>query len=87
MGVSDRLWGQAIVAIYSPTEAKIEAASIKAALQNCLSRFKHPKRWIAVESLPRNAEGKINRASLRAWVVDHYPALADSLPHTETASE
>ncbi|MGC8712307.1 MAG: AMP-binding enzyme, partial [Leptodesmis sp.] len=85
MGVSDRLWGQAITAFYSPIEPDLSIASLKAALQTRLSKFKHPKYWIAMTSLPRNAQGKINQAHLRAWVADHCPALADH--HcTETTS-
>jgi O-succinylbenzoic acid--CoA ligase len=85
MGVSDRLWGQAITAFYSPIEPDLSISSLKAALQTRLSKFKHPKHWIAMASLPRNAQGKINQAHLRAWVADHCPALADH--HcTETTS-
>ena len=29
-----------------------------------LSHYKHPKRWLALGTLPRNAQGKINRAAL-----------------------
>ncbi|MGQ9869886.1 2-succinylbenzoate--CoA ligase [Leptodesmis sp.] len=85
MGVSDRHWGQAITAFYSPLDPDLQIDSLKAALQTRLSKFKHPKHWIAMASLPRNAQGKINQAHLRAWVADHYPALADH-QCTETAS-
>lgn len=29
-----------------------------------LSHYKHPKRWIALDKLPRNAQGKLNRSAL-----------------------
>ena len=31
-----------------------------------LATFKHPKAWIVVDELPRNAMGKVQRATLRA---------------------
>ncbi len=33
-----------------------------------LSRYKHPKQWIAVNHLPRNAQGKLNQAALLAQI-------------------
>ena len=33
-----------------------------------LSRYKHPKYWLALKSLPRNAQGKINRQVLNAQI-------------------
>jgi O-succinylbenzoic acid--CoA ligase len=86
MGVADRVWGQAITAFYTPVDPTLQVAFLKAALQSRLSKFKQPKHWVAMASLPRNAQGKINRAFLRAWVADHFPSQADH-PHTETTSE
>ena len=33
---------------------------------NQLSSYKHPKHWIPVEQIPRNAQGKVNRQQLRS---------------------
>ncbi|MEX0270073.1 2-succinylbenzoate--CoA ligase [Leptolyngbyaceae cyanobacterium UHCC 1019] len=74
IGVSDRHWGEAIAAIYVPTAANLTVATLKSALENRLSKFKLPKHWIAVEQLPRNAQGKLNRQELRRLV-----------PHTDLA--
>ena len=35
-----------------------------------LARFKHPKRWLFVDELPRNAMGKVLKAELRARYAD-----------------
>lgn len=86
IGVSDRLWGEAVTAIYVPCEGlgpesqegegrqettQWGEKSIKAALREMLNRIKHPKYWIAVAALPRNAQGKINRVELGAIASKH----------------
>lgn len=68
IGVDDREWGQAITAIYVPIETAITATDLKTALDGNLSRFKHPKHWLAVEQLPRNAQGKLNRLQVQQLV-------------------
>jgi O-succinylbenzoic acid--CoA ligase len=68
IGISDRQWGQAIIALYIPITANLTAETLKAALSNRLSKFKLPKQWIAVNQLPRNAQGKLNRQKLQRWV-------------------
>lgn len=70
VGLSDRHWGQIITAVYIPKSSAISAASLRLALTDRLSKFKQPKYWIAVESLPRNAQGKINREQLYQIAVD-----------------
>ena len=35
-----------------------------------IARFKHPKRFVTVEQLPRNAMGKVLKAELRARYAD-----------------
>jgi o-succinylbenzoate---CoA ligase len=37
---------------------------LKGALENRLSRYKHPKQWLSVDEIPRNAQGKVNRLRL-----------------------
>jgi O-succinylbenzoic acid--CoA ligase len=69
VGMPDRYWGEVIVAIYRPqngTEVKaIAPETWRFLLSRTLAKFKHPKYWIAVEQLPRNAQGKINREQLK----------------------
>ena len=67
IGVGDRHWGQAVSALYVPS-AGTSPEQIQAALETTLSKFKRPKQWIAVETLPRNAQGKIDRAQLKLLI-------------------
>lgn len=64
-GVPDQHWGQAVTAIYVPSYSTITTAAIKAALKDRLSKFKQPKHWLSVESIPRNPQGKVNQEHLQ----------------------
>jgi O-succinylbenzoic acid--CoA ligase len=66
IGISDRHWGQAITAVYTPINADILPTSIQTALSDTLSKFKRPKHWLAIDRLPRNAQGKVNRPQVEA---------------------
>jgi o-succinylbenzoate---CoA ligase len=74
-GVVDAVWGQALIAyvVLAPTPAGMAADSPVYAdiseelLQYCRGRlagYKIPRRWVVVESIPRNASGKIVRSAL-----------------------
>lgn len=62
-------FGEGVVAVlvlkpgFSAEEAELRA---RAHCQTRLARFKHPKRWMFVESLPRNAMSKVQKNELRA---------------------
>lgn len=64
MGIEDSQWGEIVTAFYVPIRSKVTPTELKKGLEFRLSGFKHPKRWIAVKELPRNAQGKLDRASL-----------------------
>jgi o-succinylbenzoate---CoA ligase len=69
VGVDDPTWGQSVAAVYVSTQtASPIAETLKAALRKTLSAYKHPKHWIAVAALPRNAQGKVNREQVKAIV-------------------
>jgi o-succinylbenzoate---CoA ligase len=57
VGIADEYWGEMVTAVYVPKFADCEGLGEMLGL----SRFKVPKRWIAVSSLPRNDRGKVNR--------------------------
>ena len=62
IGVSDAEWGEVVVAFYPAggrTPDFVRAAE-------ALPGFQRPKRFVAVADWPRNAQGKLNRAALRA---------------------
>ncbi len=65
IGIPDPHWGQVVTAVYVPSNSSVATAALQAALEDKLSRFKRPKSWITVESLPRNSQGKLNREQLQ----------------------
>jgi o-succinylbenzoate---CoA ligase len=67
LGMPDREWGEAIVAVYVPVRGEVSDRMIQASIQT-LSRYKQPKRWVAVQALPRNAQGKVRDAAVRAML-------------------
>ncbi|WP_414543987.1 2-succinylbenzoate--CoA ligase [Nostoc sp. CCY0012] len=65
IGLPDKHWGQAVTAIYIPKNSNISSCKIQTHLTHQLSKFKIPKYWIPLPTLPRNAQGKINRQQLQ----------------------
>lgn len=90
VGVGDRHWGEVVTALYVPANSQVSPTRLEAALQDKLSRFKQPKRWIAADGIPRSAQGKLNRRQLAEWVQTAQPPVGDGgcqkdLPFPETA--
>ena len=73
VGLPDADWGEAVSAAYVPAHRNVSIDSLKVALDKSgqLSRYKYPKRWFALGSLPENAQGKINRPALLAQLASH----------------
>lgn len=75
-GQPDSQWGEAVTAVFVPTCEEVTVSRLKAALSEgsngtpLLSRYKHPKRWIAIASLPRNAQGKLLKSDLMRQIAD-----------------
>lgn len=65
VGVPDAEWGEIVVACYPAGGAAPDAARAGAAL----APWQRPKRCVAIADWPRNAQGKIDRARLRAAAV------------------
>ncbi len=65
IGLPDAEWGEMVVACYPATTARpdLEKASVK------LATWQRPKRFVALETWPRNAQGKIDRSALRDRVL------------------
>jgi O-succinylbenzoic acid--CoA ligase len=69
----DRRWGQVVTAVYVPQPGLFSGVipdAIKQALDGALSRYKHPKHWIAVKQLPRNSQGKVDQKHLQHLIVE-----------------
>ena len=67
IGVPHPDFGEGVVAFVVPRPgALVQTAELQAATSTELAAFKRPKAWIAVDELPRNAMGKVQKAKLRA---------------------
>lgn len=90
VGVGDRHWGEVVTALYVPATPQVSPKRLEASLQGKLSRFKQPKRWVAADSIPRTAQGKLNRRQLAEFLHSVQPSIGDrcppqDLPFPETA--
>jgi malonyl-CoA/methylmalonyl-CoA synthetase len=67
VGVPDATWGERVVAVVVPArgrEAECEAERLRAWAKERLASYKVPREVIAMESLPRNALGKVVKPEL-----------------------
>jgi len=66
IGVLDADFGEAVVAVVVPhTGAALDPAALRSAARERLAGFKVPKQVHVVDALPRNAMGKVEKATLR----------------------
>ena len=66
VGAPDPEWGEVIVAfVVLQTGSKVSAQDLDAYCLNEIARFKRPKRYELVDSLPKNNYGKVLKTELR----------------------
>jgi long-chain acyl-CoA synthetase len=66
VGAPDPEWGEIVVAFVVPQPGRtIETASLDDVCLQHIARFKRPKRYVIVESLPKNNYGKVLKTALR----------------------
>jgi malonyl-CoA/methylmalonyl-CoA synthetase len=66
IGVPDADFGEAVVAVVVPQPgASLDPVALRSAAREHLAGFKVPKQVHVVEALPRNAMGKVEKATLR----------------------
>ena len=66
VGLPDATWGERVAAFYvTSSNTKIDEGALAILLESRLAAFKHPRMWIRVDELPRNAMGKVRRDLLR----------------------
>ncbi len=71
IGVPHADFGEAVVAIVvRDGTVEVTDDDLAASLDGVLARFKHPKAYVAAESLPRNAMSKVQKSELRAMYAD-----------------
>ncbi len=64
VGVPHADFGEAVVAVVV-RDGDVDDEALSASLDGVLARFKHPKAYVAVDALPRNAMSKVQKAELR----------------------
>jgi len=69
VGIADAKWGEAACACVV-AKRELSEAQILRLFEGRLAHFKHPKRIVFLDALPRNAMGKVQRAELRRQLVD-----------------
>ena len=69
VGQADDRWGEVAVAVVVLRGASADDswdAPLRAFLDGRLARYKWPRRWVRLETLPRTALGKVQKAALKA---------------------
>ncbi len=92
IGLPDQVWGEVVTAIYVPVEQAFPrgctnrfavpegiASTLQQALHHRLSKFKQPKRWLAIAQIPRNQQGKVNYPQLKIWAENQANQEQDSI--------
>lgn len=65
IGLPDPDWGEIAIALYTTSQPVVDATVLTNSLQGLLSKYKQPKYWLKLDTIPRNDQGKINRSVLR----------------------
>ena len=68
VGKPDREWGEAVVAFVVARGAAPPTAELDSACLARIARFKRPKEYRFVDSLPKNNYGKVVKSELRAML-------------------
>lgn len=67
VGAPDPEWGEVVVAFVVPAPGVVlESAQLDGHCLDHIARFKRPKRYLMVDSLPKNNYGKVLKTELRA---------------------
>lgn len=70
VGVPHNDFGETVVGVLVAEIGDIDIEKIEAAIAESLARFKHPRKLIVVDSLPRNTMGKVQKNILREKYAD-----------------
>jgi len=62
---SDGFEGVAICCAYAPSNGAVDSTALRTALTSVLPAYMLPSRWLSMEKLPENSNGKIDRRRLR----------------------
>jgi fatty-acyl-CoA synthase len=69
IGVPDPKWGESALAfIVRKKESSLDENTVLSLFQDRLARYKHPRRVVFLDSLPKNAMGKVQKFDLKQLV-------------------
>jgi fatty-acyl-CoA synthase len=78
LGQADARWGEVAVAVLVLQPGVHQgpgwAEPLKTFLDGRLARYKWPRRWLCVQALPKTALGKVQKAQLKAVLLQADPA-------------
>ncbi len=67
VGLPDARWGEVPVLVLVPLAGQgVDLAGLQALFNQRLARFKHPRRTVLLDAVPRTALGKVQKQALRA---------------------
>ncbi len=66
VGIADPRWGEVPVAAVVAASGALPVSDIESVLEQKLARYKHPRRIVLFEELPKTAVGKVDKRKLRA---------------------
>jgi len=70
VGVADAKWGEVpVLALVLRPAAVADWAALRAAFDAKLARFKHPRRIVVLDALPKTALGKVRRNELAQHLI------------------
>lgn len=66
VGLPDGEWGEIVAAAVVPVEGEFDPDEIADWMHARVSAAKRPRRWLRVQALPLNANGKVDRGAVRS---------------------
>jgi len=65
VGLDDAEWGEKVASAVVPVEGEFDLEVVDAYARERLMSAKRPRRWLLMDSLPLNANGKVDREAVR----------------------
>jgi amino acid adenylation domain-containing protein len=73
---SDSFENNLICCAYSPVGPEISPVVLRQTLRQALPSYMLPSRWLSLDAIPKNANGKVDRPLLRSWFRNQISAIA-----------
>jgi len=64
-GVPHPDFGETVVGVLVADKNVLDIDSVQNAVKDALARFKHPRKLVVIDALPRNTMGKVQKNILR----------------------